>query len=151
MPFKQQRLPPAFKKKLRPFLNLKTEEEVAAAMAEAGAILPAGKPFNAVKMKAAEREAFKRSWNLTTEDEVDEALELAGLVTVVIGDLAQAATAARHPLIVAKAISAAAHISDEQLRKLVPVLRKRGCSWTDIGTALGITKQSAWERFSGED
>jgi hypothetical protein len=32
------------------------------------------------------------------------------------------------------------------------VLRARscGCSWTSIGQALGITRQAAWERFSGE-
>jgi hypothetical protein len=30
-------------------------------------------------------------------------------------------------------------------------LRGRGVTWTRIGAALGITRQSAWERFSGED
>jgi ClpX C4-type zinc finger len=30
-------------------------------------------------------------------------------------------------------------------------LRARGVTWTRIGAALGITRQSAWERFSGED
>ena len=33
----------------------------------------------------------------------------------------------------------------------VDVLRSRGISWTRIGVALGVTKQAAWERFSGED
>jgi ClpX C4-type zinc finger len=33
----------------------------------------------------------------------------------------------------------------------VDVLRSRGISWTRIGAALGVTKQAAWERFSGED
>ena len=32
----------------------------------------------------------------------------------------------------------------------VRVLRTRGVSWTRIGTALGVSKQAAWERFSGE-
>lgn len=31
------------------------------------------------------------------------------------------------------------------------VLRGRGVSWTRIGEALGVSKQAAWERFSGED
>jgi len=30
----------------------------------------------------------------------------------------------------------------------VDVLRKRGMSWTQIGEALGISRQAAWERFS---
>jgi hypothetical protein len=33
----------------------------------------------------------------------------------------------------------------------VAVLRDRGISWTRIGEALGVSKQAAWERFSGED
>ena len=31
------------------------------------------------------------------------------------------------------------------------VLRGRGVTWTRIGEALGVSKQAAWERFSGED
>lgn len=30
-------------------------------------------------------------------------------------------------------------------------LRRRGVTWARIGGALGITRQSAWERFSGEE
>ena len=33
----------------------------------------------------------------------------------------------------------------------VEILRGRGVSWTRIGEALGVSKQAAWERFSGED
>jgi ClpX C4-type zinc finger len=33
----------------------------------------------------------------------------------------------------------------------VATLRDRGISWTRIGQALGVSKQAAWERFSGED
>lgn len=33
----------------------------------------------------------------------------------------------------------------------VAILRERGISWTRIGEALGVSKQAAWERFSGED
>jgi hypothetical protein len=29
--------------------------------------------------------------------------------------------------------------------------RDRGITWTRIGAALGMTRQSAWERFSGEE
>lgn len=37
------------------------------------------------------------------------------------------------------------------LHDRVAALRARGISWTRIGEALGVSKQAAWERFSGED
>ena len=37
---------------------------------------------------------------------------------------------------------------DAGLRDRVHELRDRGVSWARIGAALGITRQSAWERFS---
>jgi hypothetical protein len=40
---------------------------------------------------------------------------------------------------------------EADLRMWVLELRKRGVTWTRIGQALGITRQSAWERFSGEE
>jgi ClpX C4-type zinc finger len=40
---------------------------------------------------------------------------------------------------------------DRQLDKFVRHARSRGITWTRIGTALGTTRQSAWERFSGEE
>lgn len=36
------------------------------------------------------------------------------------------------------------------LREWVGRLRERGVTWERVGTALGITRQSAWGRFSGE-
>lgn len=36
-------------------------------------------------------------------------------------------------------------------RELVARARETGHSWTQIGEALGVTKQTAWERYSGED
>lgn len=35
-----------------------------------------------------------------------------------------------------------------QLQTVVDLLRTREVSWADIGAALGMTRQSAWERFS---
>jgi hypothetical protein len=35
-----------------------------------------------------------------------------------------------------------------QLQWVVETLRKREVSWAAIGTALGVSRQSAWERFS---
>ena len=35
-----------------------------------------------------------------------------------------------------------------QLQRVVEILRSREVSWAQIGAALGISRQSAWERFS---
>ncbi len=40
---------------------------------------------------------------------------------------------------------------ETDLRAWVQELRRRGVTWSKIGAALGITRQSAWERFSGEE
>jgi hypothetical protein len=48
-------------------------------------------------------------------------------------------------------IAAVADQVDANLRSWVAELRRRGVTWTRIGQALGITRQSAWERFSGEE
>jgi hypothetical protein len=37
---------------------------------------------------------------------------------------------------------------DKLQRQLVRQARAAGKSWTEIGAALGITKQSAWQRFA---
>jgi len=142
--------PTSLRKTLRRFLNLKSEAEVTQVLGESGVILMSG-AFNPTTWTPEQRDGFIRSWGLTTEDEVAEALQLAGLITVIHGDLAEAARSARYPLTVAKAIKAVVRGSEEDLRRVVPVLRQRGCSWTQIGVALGMTKQSAWERYSGED
>jgi biotin operon repressor len=34
------------------------------------------------------------------------------------------------------------------LQTQIDTLRKRGISWSNIGGALGISRQAAWERFS---
>jgi ClpX C4-type zinc finger len=39
---------------------------------------------------------------------------------------------------------------DAAVHDHVAILRDRGISWTRIGQALGVSKQAAWERFSGE-
>jgi hypothetical protein len=40
---------------------------------------------------------------------------------------------------------------ESDLRSWVQELRRRGVTWSRIGGGLGITRQSAWERFSGEE
>jgi hypothetical protein len=48
-------------------------------------------------------------------------------------------------------IQAAVAQADAAVHDHVAVLRGRSISWTRIGEALGVSKQAAWERFSGED
>jgi hypothetical protein len=38
---------------------------------------------------------------------------------------------------------------DRFLGEWVQLLRSRGISWAEIGRALGVSRQSAWERFAG--
>jgi hypothetical protein len=40
---------------------------------------------------------------------------------------------------------------DDKMDEVVAVCRERGKTWTQIGQALGVSKQAAWERYSGED
>ena len=40
---------------------------------------------------------------------------------------------------------------DKLTRESVQRAREAGHSWTQIGEALGVTKQTAWERYSRED
>jgi hypothetical protein len=40
---------------------------------------------------------------------------------------------------------------EASLQTWVDRLRSRGVSWSRIGEALGVTRQSAWGRFSGEE
>jgi uncharacterized Zn finger protein len=40
---------------------------------------------------------------------------------------------------------------DREVASVVRGLRARGVTWTRIGEALGMTRQSAWEKYSGED
>jgi uncharacterized NAD(P)/FAD-binding protein YdhS len=40
---------------------------------------------------------------------------------------------------------------DKLIRQTVADARRQGCTWADIGRALDMSKQSAWERFSGEE
>jgi hypothetical protein len=42
-------------------------------------------------------------------------------------------------------------LAERHVHAAVTDLRQRGLSWAQIGGALGISRQSAWERFSGEE
>lgn len=40
---------------------------------------------------------------------------------------------------------------DATIQAQVDRLRQRGVSWARIGEALGVSRQAAWERFSGQE
>jgi hypothetical protein len=48
-------------------------------------------------------------------------------------------------------VAAAGAQVDASLQARITRLRQRGVTWARIGSALGMTRQSAWERFSGEE
>jgi hypothetical protein len=45
-------------------------------------------------------------------------------------------------------VNFAADASRDFLQQVVDELRRREISWADVGTSLGVSRQSAWERFS---
>ena len=44
-------------------------------------------------------------------------------------------------------LSADAALAEVRLRERVTLLRDRRATWAEIGAALGVTRQAAWERF----
>ena len=54
-------------------------------------------------------------------------------------------------LLTLRPAQAALSAVEDTLREHVQLLRKRGVTWSRIGQALGVTRQAAWDRFSGED
>lgn len=52
------------------------------------------------------------------------------------------------PLLVASRLANSIDFLEDALHKVVTTAQERGHSWSEIGEALGITKQSAWRRFS---
>lgn len=52
------------------------------------------------------------------------------------------------PLAVISGITQGIKSMEPTLREAVSVARAKRFTWDEIGAALGVTKQSAWERFS---
>jgi hypothetical protein len=46
-------------------------------------------------------------------------------------------------------IAAASAQAEFSLHERIAELRKRGMTWAQLGGALGVTRQAAWERFAG--
>ena len=55
------------------------------------------------------------------------------------------------PLVLLIVVANGAAKVDDKIQELVAHCRSTGKSWTQIGQALGMTKQAAWGRFSGEE
>jgi hypothetical protein len=55
------------------------------------------------------------------------------------------------PLVRAAGVSDAIENLEGEVTALVRRARAQGYTWTQIGDALGTSKQAAWERFSEED
>jgi hypothetical protein len=87
-------------------------------------------------------------------DGVDEQVEFPGgtwrVVLVMPADLSITKDHV-DPLVLLVLLADGAAKVEDKLQELVAYCRQAGKSWTQIGQALGMTKQSAWERFSGED
>jgi hypothetical protein len=87
-------------------------------------------------------------------DGVDEHVEFPGgtwRVTLVMPVDLSLIDGVVDPLLLLVALADGAAKVDDKIAELVAHARASGKSWTEIGQALGITKQSAWERFSGVD
>jgi hypothetical protein len=54
------------------------------------------------------------------------------------------------PLAVIRGITRGIKALDPTLREAVHVARRQRRTWEEIGEALGVTRQSAWERFATE-
>jgi hypothetical protein len=87
-------------------------------------------------------------------DGVDEHTEFPGgtwrVAVVMPADLTITQDAI-DPLVLLLVVAHSAAKVDDKIQELVAYCRHQGKSWTQIGQVLGMTKQSAWERFSGED
>ena len=67
------------------------------------------------------------------------------------GRLRLVGTWGKKPLDDLRVACAASGAVDKLIRQTVEDARGAGCTWAEIGRALGMSKQSAWERFSGEE
>ena len=55
------------------------------------------------------------------------------------------------PLIPAYVLAEAIRSLEGQLGELVRLARAQGHSWAKVGQALGVARQTAWEKYSGEE
>lgn len=68
----------------------------------------------------------------------------------VVSVLVAAKDLPQDPLSALRVLSASEHELERIRRKQVIAARAAGASWQQIGDALGVTRQSAWESFTAE-
>lgn len=94
---------------------------------------------------------FSAEWNdIPNEQDIPGGIWELGPLKLP-NDLALLDAAGFDPLVPLGFLSLAASMIDDKTQELVAYCREHGKSWTQIGAALGMSKQAAWERFSGED
>ena len=109
------------------------------------------KGFDELKFKRADQEAEDAS-----ADEANLATAAgsnAGTWRIMIAMPQEIETAADRidPILFLPGLAGAIEQLDDRIAEIVDYCRGHGRSWTQIGEALSITKQAAWERFSGEE
>jgi hypothetical protein len=86
---------------------------------------------------------------------MDEATELPGgmrrIAYSIPVDLEDPYAEDLDPLVAVAGLAFVADEVQEDIARLVRYCRSSGKTWTQIGQALGVSKQAAWERYSGED
>ena len=55
------------------------------------------------------------------------------------------------PLVLLVALARGAANVEDKIHEVVAYCRSQGKTWTEIGQSFGMSKQAAWERFSGEE
>lgn len=53
-----------------------------------------------------------------------------------------------NPLGVVRGLASVARSVEAKLKEAVHEARRQRCTWEELGEALGISRQAAWERFS---
>ena len=72
------------------------------------------------------------------------------LALVMPGDVAEAAERI-DPLLLLPGLAGAIEELEARVGEVVRYCRATGRTWTQIGEALSVSKQAAWQRFSGEE
>jgi hypothetical protein len=109
------------------------------------------KGFDELKFRRADHEAGDAS-----ADEANPATEAGSnpdtwRIMIAMPREIESAAERIDPILFLPGLAGAIEHLDERIAEIVEYCRGHGRSWTQIGEALSISKQAAWERFSGEE
>jgi hypothetical protein len=87
------------------------------------------------KMKATDSERTGETWRIAIAmpEQISEAAERID------------------PLLFLRGLAAAIEQLESRVAEIVRYCRANGRSWSQIGEALSVSKQAAWERYSGQE